>query len=159
MTETDIRLIKKYPNRRLYDTEDSRYITLAQVRELVMQGVPFKVVDSQSSKDITRNILLQIIMEQESESNPLFSNENLQRFIRYYNDSTREGFSGFLQQNLDFFHEQQELLQSQMKESMDINPMSFWADQGEKNMKMWKNTQDEFFKMASMNGKPDKTKT
>ena len=156
---TDTRLIKKYPNRRLYDTEDSCYITLAQVRELVMQGVPFKVVDSQSNKDITRNILLQIIMEQESESNPLFSNENLQRFIKYYSDSTREGFSGFLQQNLDFFHEQQELLQSQMKESMDINPMSFWADLGEKNMKMWKNTQDEFFKMAGMNGKPDKNKT
>ena len=157
MAESDTRIIKKYPNRRLYDTEDSRYITLSQVRELVMQDVPFKVVDSQSNKDITRNILLQIIMEQESESNPLFSNENLQRFIQYYSENTREGFSGFLQQNLQFFHEQQELLQSQMKDMMDINPLNFWADLGEKNLKMWKNMQDDFFKMA-MTGKPDKNK-
>ena len=60
------RLIKKYPNRRLYDTTESRYITLDEVREMVLQEIPIKVVDRQSNEDITRNILLQIIMEQES---------------------------------------------------------------------------------------------
>lgn len=59
------RLIKKYPNRRLYDTSESRYITLEEVREMVLKEIPFKVVDRQSNEDITRNILLQIIMEQE----------------------------------------------------------------------------------------------
>ncbi|HOP17799.1 MAG TPA: polyhydroxyalkanoate synthesis regulator DNA-binding domain-containing protein, partial [Gammaproteobacteria bacterium] len=60
------RLIKKYPNRRLYDTTESRYITLDEVREMVLKEIPFKVIDRQSEEDITRNILLQIIMEQES---------------------------------------------------------------------------------------------
>ena len=79
------RIIKKYPNRRLYDTEKSQYVTLQQIRDLVLEEVPFVVIDQKSEDDITRSILLQIILEQESETNPLFSNDNLERFIRYYN--------------------------------------------------------------------------
>lgn len=153
VAENEVRLIKKYPNRRLYDTEESKYIKLTQVRDLIMQDIPFKVVDSQSNEDITRNILLQIILEQESESNPLFSNENLQHFIQYYSDNTRQGFSGFMEQSLNFFHEQQEMMQSQMKDMMGMNPMKYWSDMGEKNMEMWKDMQKEFLNMAGLGNK------
>ena len=83
--EVEPRIIKKYPNRRLYDTEKSQYVTLQQIRSLVLDEIPFIVIDQKSEDDITRSILLQIIFEQESETNPLFSNDNLERFIRYYN--------------------------------------------------------------------------
>ncbi|HEX2242276.1 MAG TPA: polyhydroxyalkanoate synthesis repressor PhaR, partial [Gammaproteobacteria bacterium] len=74
-----IRIIKKYPNRRLYDTEVSRYITMADVRELVIQGLEFRVIDANSNDDITRTTLLQIILEQESEGQPLFSADILSK--------------------------------------------------------------------------------
>ena len=153
MAEKEVRIIKKYPNRRLYDTEESKYIKLTQVRDLIRQDIPFMVVDSQSNDDITRSILLQIILEQESESNPLFSNENLQRFIQYYSDNTHQGFSGFMEQSLQFFHDQQEAMQSQMKDMMGLNPVKFWSDLGEKNMEMWKNMQKDLFNMSGMGGK------
>ncbi len=101
------RLIKKYPNRRLYDTEESRYITLAEVKELVMRSVPFKVVDSQNEQDITRGILLQIIMEQEAGGSPMFTATMLERFIRFYGDTAQAAFTSFLDQNLDLFLKQQ----------------------------------------------------
>ena len=90
---TDERIIKKYPNRRLYDTNQSCYITLNDVRDLVLASVPFKVIDRQSGDDITRSILLQIIMEQESGGQPLFSANILEQFIRNYSDTTRKGLS------------------------------------------------------------------
>lgn len=101
------RLIKKYPNRRLYDTTESRYITLEEVREMVLKEIPFKVVDRQSEEDITRNILLQIIMEQESGGEPLFSADVLSRFIKNYGEATQTGFAEYLDTSLQFFSEQQ----------------------------------------------------
>ena len=82
--EAQPRIIKKYPNRRLYDTEKSKYVTLQEIRDLVLEEILFVVIDKKTDADITRSILLQIIFDQESETNPLFSNENLERFIRYY---------------------------------------------------------------------------
>jgi polyhydroxyalkanoate synthesis repressor PhaR len=67
--EVEPRIIKKYPNRRLYDTKRSKYITLQQIRDLVLEEVPFIVIDQKTEEDITRSILLQIIFEQESETN------------------------------------------------------------------------------------------
>ena len=75
------RLIKKYPNRRLYDTQDSRYITLDDARQMVLDAEPFKVVDQKTGEDLTRSILLQIIMEQESQGEPLFNSEILAEYI------------------------------------------------------------------------------
>ena len=79
-----VRVIKKYPNRRLYDTELSRYVTLVDVRELVMEGHEFKVVDTANDDDITRAILLQIMLEEESGGTPLFSAKMLSQMIRFY---------------------------------------------------------------------------
>ena len=104
------RLIKKYPNRRLYDTSTSRYITLDEVRQMVVEGIEFKVVDKKTNEDITRNILLQIIMEQESgNGEPMFSADLLTRFIQNYGEKTQAEFSNFMEKSMDFFGKQQEL--------------------------------------------------
>ncbi len=135
--EQTIRIIKKYPNRRLYDTESSCYITLSQVRELVINETQFKVVEQKTNEDITRSILLQIILEQESETNPLFSNDNLQRFIRYYGSAPQQGFSEFIGQSLQFFHDQQLEFGKAVGGLTGQNPMSVWADMTRKNMGTW----------------------
>jgi polyhydroxyalkanoate synthesis repressor PhaR len=144
------RLIKKYPNRRLYDTTQSRYITLDEVREMVLREVAFKVVDRQSDEDITRNILLQIIMEQESGGSPLFSADVLSRFIRNYGEAAQSGFSEYLDTSLRFFNEQQNAIQEQMGKALHGTPMDYWVKLGEQNMKIW---QDMF--NASDNTKKD----
>jgi polyhydroxyalkanoate synthesis repressor PhaR len=131
------RLIKKYPNRRLYDTTESRYITLDEVREMVLQEVPFKVVDRQSNEDITRNILLQIIMEQESGGEPLFSADILSRFIKNYGAAAQSGFSEYLDTSLRFFSEQQKTIQQQMGKALQGTPMDYWMKLGERNMQIW----------------------
>ncbi len=135
--EQTTRIIKKYPNRRLYDTESSCYITLAQVRELVVNEVSFKVIEQKTNEDITRSILLQIILEQESETNPLFSNDNLQRFIRYYGSAPQQGFSEFIGQSLQFYHDQQLEFGKAVEGLTGQNPMSVWADMTRKNMDTW----------------------
>ncbi len=131
------RLIKKYPNRRLYDTTESRYITLEEVREMVLKEIPFKVVDRQSEEDITRNILLQIIMEQESGGEPLFSADVLSRFIRNYGEAARSGFAEYLDTSLRFFSEQQNVIQEQMGKALEGTPMDYWVKLGEQNMQIW----------------------
>ena len=131
------RLIKKYPNRRLYDTTESRYITLDEVREMVLKEIPFKVVDRQSNEDITRNILLQIIMEQESGGEPLFSADVLSRFIRNYGEAAQSGFAEYLDNSLRFFSEQQKAVQAQMGKVIEGTPMDYWMKLGEQNMKAW----------------------
>jgi polyhydroxyalkanoate synthesis repressor PhaR len=139
---TTERLIKKYPNRRLYDTEESRYITLAEVKELVMRAIPFKVVDSQTEDDITRTILLQIIMEQEAGGSPMFTAAMLERFIRFYGDTAQAAFTTFLDQSLDLFLKQQRLFSEQMQGMWGGNPMEFWMKLGQQNMGFWKDMEE-----------------
>ena len=81
------RVIKKYPNRRLYDTETSTYITLTDVRQLVMDSAHFLVVDAKTSDDLTRSILLQIILEEESGGAPMFTEAVLANIIRFYGNA------------------------------------------------------------------------
>ena len=140
------RLIKKYPNRRLYDTEGSRYIKLVDIKSMIEDGLEIKVIDSQSEEDITRSILLQIILEQESNNEPLFTTDSLENFIRYYGEDSREGFNDYMQKSLQFFHQQQETMQQQMKDMMTSNPMDFWKQSTAKNLAMCKHVQDSFFK-------------
>jgi polyhydroxyalkanoate synthesis repressor PhaR len=136
--EVESRIIKKYPNRRLYDTEESKYITLQQIRDLVLAEIPFIVIDQKSEEDITRSILLQIIFEQESETNPLFSNDNLERFIRFYNAGTHMGFSDFIGQGMNFFQQQQREFGKAMEGMTRNNPMTFWTDMTQKNIDSWR---------------------
>ena len=110
-----IRLIKKYPNRRLYDTVQSCYITLVDVRGLVLNQEEFQVVDAKTGEDLTRSILLQIILEEESGGAPMFTSELLAQMIRFYGNAM-QGFMGrYLENNLNAFTEMQAKLQDQAK--------------------------------------------
>lgn len=100
---SDSRIIKKYPNRRLYDTVESRYITLADIRRLVVDRVEFTVIDKKTQADITRIILLQVIAEQEHGSEPIMSREFLSQVIRSYGTSVQSGVAGALEDSVRKF--------------------------------------------------------
>jgi polyhydroxyalkanoate synthesis repressor PhaR len=110
-----VRLIKKYPNRRLYDTKTSAYITLGDVKDLVLKFEEFKVLDAKTGDDLTRSILLQIILEEETGGMPMFSSELLSGFIRFYG-STMQGMLGkYLENNMKTFVDFQGKLQEQSR--------------------------------------------
>jgi polyhydroxyalkanoate synthesis repressor PhaR len=141
-----MRIIKKYPNRRLYDTEKSSYITLSAVYQLIREGRDFKVVDAESGDDITRSILIQIIIEQENGNNPIFTTEMLTKFIGFYDDAAKNLFGEFLEKNLQIFTEHQKRYMAGM---MD-NPMSrVMQDMTERNLEFWKGMQQRFFDLAT----------
>ena len=147
MTDSDqtIRIIKKYPNRRVYDTETSQYIKIDDLRNMVMDGIEFQVIDTQSKEDVTRNVLLQIILEQESEKNPLLTTDNLKHFIRYSNHQYSQLFSDYLTQNLNMFNQQQELFKHNVQEMLSKSPMDMLTEMNNKNVENWKNMQKSFF--------------
>ena len=118
------RIIKKYPNRRLYDTEISKYITLDDIKKLVLSDVAFFVKDVKTNHDLTRNILLQIISEQEHNCEPLFTKEVLTQLIRFYGQNYQAAFSDYLQKNLKNFTTQHMEFQEQLNESNPINPLN-----------------------------------
>ena len=111
--ETSVRNIKKYPNRRLYDTHTSSYITLSDVKELVMGFEEFKVVDAKTGEDLTRSILLQIILEEESGGRPIFSTELLSHMIRFYGNSMQGMLGKYLENNIKAFVDFQKQLKEQ----------------------------------------------
>ena len=101
------RVIKKYPNRRLYDTEESRYITIADIRDLVIREVAFSVIDKKSGEDITRSILLQVISEQELSGDPIMSEAFLEQVIRAYGAVAPGFLARHLEKSLTSFLAQQ----------------------------------------------------
>jgi polyhydroxyalkanoate synthesis repressor PhaR len=117
------RIIKKYPNRRLYDTETSSYITLADVKKLVLDQVAFKVEDAKSREDLTRSILLQIILEEESLGAPMFSSDMLSQIIRFYGNAMQGMMGSYLEKNIHTFIEIQKRLQDQSRQMYGGNPM------------------------------------
>ena len=94
------RVIKKYPNRRLYDTHTSTYITLAEIKQLVMDSEPFVVLDAKTGDDLTRSILLQIILEEESQGSPMFTAPVLANIIRFYGHTMQGFMGGYLEKNM-----------------------------------------------------------
>jgi polyhydroxyalkanoate synthesis repressor PhaR len=110
------RLIKKYPNRRLYDTANSGYITLADVKQMVLDNVEFQVVDAKSGEDLTRAILLQIILEEEAGGMPMFSSEMLAQLIRFYGSAQQTMMGQYIEQNVKAFMAIQKKLQDQAKQ-------------------------------------------
>lgn len=109
------RLIKKYPNRRLYDTHSSTYITLPDVRQMVMDHVAFKVVDAKSGDDLTRSVLLQIILEEETGGTPMFSSDLLAQMIRFYGNAMQGMMGKYLEANLRSFSEMQTRFKEQTR--------------------------------------------
>jgi polyhydroxyalkanoate synthesis repressor PhaR len=128
--EHPARLIKKYPNRRLYDTKTSSYITLADVKQMVLKNEDFQVLDAKSNEDLSRQILLQIILEEESGGMPMFSSDLLSQMIRSYG-SAMQGFMGsYLEKNLEGFQQMQKALQEQSQKLYGDNSKSsqeIWA--------------------------------
>ena len=103
-----MRVLKKYPNRRLYDTATSSYITLAQVKELVMQAEPFVVRDDKTGEDLTRSILLQIILEEEAGGSPIFTEAVLRNIIRFYGHAMQGFFGANLENSIQAFADMQQ---------------------------------------------------
>ncbi len=116
-----LRLIKKYPNRRLYDTQTSTYITLADVKQLVLEHENFQVVDAKSGEDLTRQILLQIILEEESGGMPMFSAQMLAQIIRFYGNAMQGIMGSYLEKNIQAFIDIQAKLQEQSKAFYETN--------------------------------------
>jgi polyhydroxyalkanoate synthesis repressor PhaR len=144
------RIIKKYPNRRLYDTVESRYITLADVRRLVMDKVDFVVVDKKTQEDITRSILLQVIAEQEHEGDPMMSQDFLAQVIRGYGGAMQGLVGDYLEQSLKLFTAQQSQLRDRVRSMVGMDPMSTMTNLAQENFQRWRQMQDAFFK--SMTG-------
>ena len=142
------RVIKKYPNRRLYDTEVSSYVTLGDVRDLVLRKVPFQVRDARTNEDITRGILLQIIMEQEEDGEPIFSEQMLEKIIRFYGDSLQGMVTSYLERSLNLFVDQQAKVQEQMKTMMGNDPLSMMREIADRNLSMWQEMQEGLIRAA-----------
>lgn len=123
------RLIKKYPNRRLYDTQTSAYITLSDVKQLVLDLQDFKVTDAKSNEDLTRSILLQIILEEEAGGTPLFSAGTLSQIIRFYGHAMQGMMGAYLEKTMLAFVEIQSKMQDQSK--------AFYDSRGMPNPEMW----------------------
>jgi len=130
-----LRILKKYPNRRLYDTETSTYVTLEDVRKMILKKDPVKVVDSRTGHDLTRAVLLQIIAEQEAEGHePLLTNKVLEQVIRFYGDSMQGVLSRYLEQSMFTFLEQQDLYQRRMREVLNSNPLKLMQRLADQNI-------------------------
>ncbi len=118
------RLIKKYPNRRLYDTQTSSYITLADVKQLVLGNEEFVVVDAKTDEDLTRSILLQIILEEEANGQPMFSSAALSQIIRYYGHAMQGMMGSYLEKNIQVFIDIQNKLAENSKGLIDEKSFS-----------------------------------
>jgi polyhydroxyalkanoate synthesis repressor PhaR len=122
--DSAVRVLKKYPNRRLYDTQSSSYITLADVKQMVMEGDAFVVRDAKSGEDLTRSILLQIILEEETGGVPIFSTQMLSQIIRFYGHAMQGMMGSYLEKNLQTFTDIQARFAEQSKGLYDPKAMN-----------------------------------
>ncbi|MBY0558067.1 MAG: polyhydroxyalkanoate synthesis repressor PhaR [Burkholderiaceae bacterium] len=118
------RLIKKYPNRRLYDTQTSSYITLTDVKQLVLDNELFTVVDAKSNEDLSRSILLQIILEEEANGAPMFSTDVLAQIIRFYGHAMQGMMGSYLEKNVQAFTDIQRKFTGTAAGGLDGKPFS-----------------------------------
>ena len=135
------RVIKKYPNRRLYDTRVSSYITLEEVRQLVLSGESFEVRDAKTNEDLTRAVLLQIIAEHEQHGQPIFSTTLLSQIIRFYGDAMQGFVGGYLENSLKVFLEQQHKFRDQLNSLLGQTPWSILNEVTERNLELWRSMQ------------------
>lgn len=157
---SQVRIIKKYPNRRLYDTEISSYVTLEDVRQLIIEGESFEVRDARSGKDLTRAVLLQILAEHEDIGQPIFSTQLLTTVIRFYGDSLQGIVGSYLERSIQVFNEQQQQLRGHIGTVVQ-NPWALLSQLTERNMEVWKGLQQGIKTgLSSVSEKPDEpTKT
>ncbi|GHH48921.1 MULTISPECIES: polyhydroxyalkanoate synthesis repressor PhaR [Gammaproteobacteria] len=139
-----LRIIKKYPNRRLYDTEISSYITIEDVRQLIIDGEEFEVRDAKSGEDLTRSVLLQIIADQESDGEPMLSTQLLSQIIRFYGDSLQGFMGNYLERSMQVFLEQQQQFRQQMGNLLGQTPWAMMNQLTERNLELWQEFQRSF---------------
>ena len=133
-----MREFKKYPNRRLYDMEESRYVTVEDLRKILLQGESISVVDSKSGADLTRTVLLQIISEQEGEGHePILTNRVLEQLVRFYGDTMQGVVSRYIEQSIMTFLEHQERYRKRMDKFSGTEPMNLMRQTLEQNMEFW----------------------
>ncbi len=130
----EVRIIKKYPNRRLYDTQISSYITLRDIKELVMSYIEFKVIDARTKEDLTRCTLMQLIAEEETNGNPILTPDILKEFIRFYGDSMQAMMSRFLEHSVKLFMEKRAGLKSPLNSMLATNQTSQMQNIAEQNI-------------------------
>lgn len=136
------RIIKKYPNRRLYDTEISSYITIEDVRQLIVDNEDFEVRDARSGEDLTRQVLLQIISEHEQDGEPVLSTQLLSQIIRFYGDSLQGFMGSYLERSMQGFLDQQQQLRKQIGGVIGQTPWAMMNQLTERNLAMWKEMQN-----------------
>lgn len=139
-----IRIIKKYPNRRLYDTAASSYVSLEEIKALVLKHIRFKVIDSRTKEEVTNYILLQIITEQENSGTPIFTTEILQTIIRLYGNEFQRILGQYLEQGLQFFIEQQ----TKAHDLFKFNPFQLTTPFAKQNMSFWESSLKGFHQAA-----------
>ncbi len=150
------RIIKKYPNRRLYDTEISRYITLEDIRQLVIKSEYFQVIDKRTGNDITRTILLQVISEQEEGGDPIFRTEVLRNIIRFYGDSMQSTVSSYLELSLEFFSEQQQQFKDRLRGMLGANnPLAALREMSQYQLPIWRTVRRQYLKNLTRRDRDD----
>lgn len=152
---SELRVIKKYPNRRLYDTHISRYITLEEIRQLVLQNVAFRVEDKRTHEDITRSILLQVIAEQEEGGDPIFTTDLLQFIIRYYGDPMQNSIGRYLELSAQLFQEQQHHFTDQLRDLLGQaqQPIQVLKELADRQVPIWRSVRAEFLRNLSSKAK------
>jgi polyhydroxyalkanoate synthesis repressor PhaR len=140
------RIIRKYPNRRLYDTVESRYVTLADIRRLVVERIDFVVLDRKTQQDITRSILLQVIAEQEGGgAESLMSRDFLSQVIRSYGSGLQDFVGRYLDESLQLFAREQRDLRDRFKNVVGVDPLETVTNVAQKNYQRFKSLQEEVF--------------
>ncbi|HMH29898.1 MAG TPA: polyhydroxyalkanoate synthesis repressor PhaR [Steroidobacteraceae bacterium] len=134
------RLIKKYANRRLYDSQESRHVTLEDIRKMIVSGAKVKVVDDKSGEDLTRAVLLQVIAEQDQYGTPVLSTELLEAIIRFYGNPVQEMLTKYMEQSVGTLVRQQETMRAEMSKAL-AGPMAPLAEFARQNMDQWSKIQ------------------
>jgi|SRR5579872_2319681 len=137
----ELRIIKRYPNRRLYDTVTSCYITLDEVQDLVLKQIKFKIIDNDTNEDLTSYVLLQIISEQESGRLPFFTTDILENIIRFYGNPLQKNMSQLLEKCFSAFTDQKSDFQEAIKE----NPLNMITELTKQNLDLWQSTLSQCF--------------
>ena len=157
------RIIKKYQNRRLYDTEASRYVTMAEIRELIVAGVDVTIVEESSGNDITRSVLVQILSDQEQGGQPVLSDKTLMQIIRYYGHPMQGFMTNYIEQGVEAFAAQQDQVMEHMNASLKNTPFGAMQQQLQDaamtGMKSWTEAQETLLKAMAPGATGTKDKT
>ena len=150
------RTIKKYANRRLYDTHASKHVTLDGIRQLLVDGEDVVVIDDTNGEDITRSVLLQVIAEQEQAGRPILSAGMLRHIIRFYGNPLQEFMAQYLESSVETFLNQQKGMQDQFRDLLARTPMATMQGMTARNLGVWADMQKAFLDtmMAGQDKKP-----